>query len=321
MEKNRAGKWIIFAYGLPSHATPGLPITGDAANISANIRADGGVPNFVDDISPTELEAGYYIFDITASEANGDLLSLHPSSTTAHVQVIGVPGSVYTRPPNFSTMGIETDGDLTQVNSLAGHTAQTADHTAGIADVPTVAEFNARTLAAAAYFDPAVDPVANVTLVDTTTTNTDMRGTENAALATDLTTVDAIVDELKVAVITNAAGVDISADLADLPTVAEFEARTPTADQLAYMVRNAATAVPVTFTTAGGSTTLAVLNLVDGLVASSNDDQYSGRLLVFNIGTLKEVVTDITDYVGSTTTATVTAIPFAPTTVHTAVLM
>ena len=40
---------------------------------------------------------------------------------------------------------------------------QTADHAAGIADIPTVAEFNARTLATADYFDPAVDAVATVT--------------------------------------------------------------------------------------------------------------------------------------------------------------
>jgi hypothetical protein len=52
-----------------------------------------------------------------------------------------------------------------------------------LADVPTVAEFNARTLVAAAYFDPATDTVANVTTVATTTTNTDMRGTDSAALA------------------------------------------------------------------------------------------------------------------------------------------
>jgi hypothetical protein len=37
-----------------------------------------------------------------------------------------------------------------------------------------VAEFEARTLVAANYFDPAADTVARVTLVDTTTTNTDM---------------------------------------------------------------------------------------------------------------------------------------------------
>ena len=195
MEKNQAGKWIVFAYGLPDHANPGQPITGDAANITANVRIDGGAANAVDDVNPTELEAGYYVFDTTAVESNGDLISLHPTSSTADVQVIGVPGSIYTRPPNFNEMGIESDGDLTQVNSLAGHTAQTADHTAAIADVPTVAEFNARTLAAAAYFDPAADTVANVTTVATTTTNTDMRGTDSAATAANLAIVDTNVDD------------------------------------------------------------------------------------------------------------------------------
>ena len=55
------------------------------------------------------------------------------------------------------------------VTTLTGHTAQTADHTAGIADIPTVAEFNARTLAAASYFDPAADTVALVTDLTTKT--------------------------------------------------------------------------------------------------------------------------------------------------------
>ena len=50
-------------------------------------------------------------------------------------------------------------------------------------DGPTDAEMIARTLVAASYFDPAADAVANVTLVATTTTNTDVRGTDNAALA------------------------------------------------------------------------------------------------------------------------------------------
>jgi len=36
---------------------------------------------------------------------------------------------------------------------------QTADHTAAIADLPTVAEFQARTLVSAGYFDPATDEV------------------------------------------------------------------------------------------------------------------------------------------------------------------
>jgi len=55
------------------------------------------------------------------------------------------------------------------LTTYTGNTPQTADHTAGIADIPTVAEFNARTLVSADYFDPAVDAVANVTLTATTT--------------------------------------------------------------------------------------------------------------------------------------------------------
>lgn len=78
-------------------------------------------------------------------------------------------------------------------------------------DPPTNAEMEARTLVAASYFDPAADTVARVTLVDTCTTNTDMRGTNSAALASvctearlseldaanlpaDIATVDAAVD-------------------------------------------------------------------------------------------------------------------------------
>lgn len=111
------------------------------------------------------------------------------------------------------------------------------------------------------------------------------------------------------------------AQIDDIPTTAEFEARTPSAAQLAYIVDNAATGLPVTFTTSGGSTTAAVFNLVDGGAGSSTDDQYNSRLLVFTSGTLKGVVTDITDYDGASTTATITAIPFAPTSTHQARLI
>ena len=106
----------------------------------------------------------------------------------------------------------------------------------------------------------------------------------------------------------------------DGPTNTEMEARTPTAAQLAYIVANAATGMPVTFTTAGGGVTTAVLNQVDGAAASATADQYNGRLLVFTDGTLKGVVTDITDYDGSDV-ATITAIPFAPTSSHNARLI
>lgn len=59
---------------------------------------------------------------------------------------------------NLSTAQVNTEVDIALVDY----------------DGPTNAEMIARTLIAAGYFDPAADAVANVTLVATTTTNTDM---------------------------------------------------------------------------------------------------------------------------------------------------
>lgn len=174
-------------------------------------------------------------------------------------------------------------------------------------DPPTNAEMVARTLAAADYFDPATDTVATVTTLTNLPAITSNWLTA-AGLAADA------VAEIQ-------SGLASQTSVDDIPTVAEFELRTPTAAQLAYIVANAATGLPVTFTTSGGSTTAAVLNQVDGAAASATNDQYNGRLLVFTDGTLKGVVTDITDYVGGTTTATITAIPFAPTSSHNARLI
>lgn len=127
MERNVAGKWIVFAYGLEGHASPGQPVTGDASNITARIRANGGTAAIVADVNPTELGEGYYIFDLTPVETNGEMLSLHPTSSTANVQVLGVPGVVWTRPQNFNMLGIEADGSLSDTAISAGTANQIAD--------------------------------------------------------------------------------------------------------------------------------------------------------------------------------------------------
>ena len=113
----------------------------------------------------------------------------------------------------------DTVANVTTVATLTGHTAQTGDSfarlgapagatfAADIADLPTVAEFNARTLVAASYFDPAADTVANVTTVATLTGHTAQTGDNFARLGAP-------------------AGVSVSADIADVPTVSEFNART-----------------------------------------------------------------------------------------------
>lgn len=95
MQKNVTGqKWIVFAFNRGNN----VPFTGDAANITANLRQNGGAASPRADTNPAELEGGYYAFDISQAESNADLLTICPSSTTAKVIVIGVPGSIFTEP-------------------------------------------------------------------------------------------------------------------------------------------------------------------------------------------------------------------------------
>ena len=221
MQKNIASqKFIVFAFD----ATTNLPILGDAANITATISKDFAADSATNDVNPTETQGGFYAFDATQAETNANDIQIFPSSVTANIQVISVPGLITTVPVNFGDDIIQTadhtagiadipttaefnartiasanyatasalatvdsvvDAILVDTNELQLNqgdwlTATGFATTAEIADVPTVAEFNARTIPSANYFDPAVDSVANVTLVDTTTTNTDMRGTDSA---------------------------------------------------------------------------------------------------------------------------------------------
>lgn len=132
MFKNTASqKLTVIAFADAGHATldAGEVVTGDAANITAKIEQDDdGTRTAIADTNPTETEDGQYVFDLTAAECNGDKLTFYPESSTAGVQVVALPSNViYTRPPNFPDLGIESDGDLTKVNTLDGHTAQTGD--------------------------------------------------------------------------------------------------------------------------------------------------------------------------------------------------
>lgn len=123
MQKNTAGKWVVFAFQDEGGANPGEPVTGDAANITANIRIDGGAANAVDDTNPTELEDGFYIFDVTAAETNGDLILICPASATANVNVIGVPGAVWTMPANFNDLSVTETTGRVDVGSIEGSDA------------------------------------------------------------------------------------------------------------------------------------------------------------------------------------------------------
>lgn len=93
LQKNVASQyWIVFAFD----RTDNTPKTGDASNITGNLRIDGGSANGIDDTNPTELEDGYYIFGLTQAETNGDLIVICPASSTGDIQVIGCPMATWT---------------------------------------------------------------------------------------------------------------------------------------------------------------------------------------------------------------------------------
>jgi hypothetical protein len=119
MLKNVAGqKWTVLAF----NATNGNRTTGDAANITAKVAQDDGTAAAVTDTNPTEVEDGKYRFDLTQAETNGNKLELFAESSTASILVIGLPEVIYTRPANFQALGIEADGDITQVNTCVANT-------------------------------------------------------------------------------------------------------------------------------------------------------------------------------------------------------
>lgn len=90
LQKNVAGqKWVVYAWNITTDAL----VTGDAANITAKIRKDGGSLTATNDVNPTELESGYYEFDLTQAESQFDVAELIAVSGTGSVQVRGVPES------------------------------------------------------------------------------------------------------------------------------------------------------------------------------------------------------------------------------------
>src|SRR3972149_5283401 len=98
MFKNVAAKIMVFAFDTTSNVAK----TGDAANITAYISKDYGTVTILGDTAATEMDAtnakGYYLFDVTATEVNADVLMISAKSTTANIAVVGAPAVIFTRP-------------------------------------------------------------------------------------------------------------------------------------------------------------------------------------------------------------------------------
>lgn len=86
MYKNQAGTLKVFAFNRFTNA----PVLGDAANITCKVSLDGGARTALADTNPTEMEDGFYLFNVLASENNGDTADFFPESITSGAQVIAV---------------------------------------------------------------------------------------------------------------------------------------------------------------------------------------------------------------------------------------
>lgn len=112
-----------------------------------------------------------------------------------------------------------------------------------------------------AGYDPATHKVQGVVLNDTTTTNTDMRGTDSAATASALSAVNSLVTAIKV--VTDKIG-------------------------------NASVIISGTVDYTGEAASTTEFEADD--ITEATDDHYNGRIIVFTSGAVAGQVTDITDY-------------------------
>lgn len=171
-------------------------------------------------------------------------------------------------------------------------------------------------------YDPAANKVQGVVLVDTTTTNSDMRGTDSAALASVCT--EARLAEL------DAANLPTTTDAIETDTQ-NIQNRIPDAlvsgnlksDALAINSNTAAATrlalsanqvIPGTVDTATNGHTPTTTEFQADDITEATADHFNGRVVIFTSGALAGQASDITDYaaVGGIGQFTVTAMTEAP---------
>ena len=182
--KNTASQKLrVFAFADPGHATldAGEPVTGDAAQITARTAVDNAALGASNDTNPAEIDAtnakGYYEFDLTQAETNGDIIEFYAQSSTAGVQVVTVGGSnQMTHSPNLPGMFVGITVLAEWLGAIAGKqasdaTAQTEMRATGAGsgtyDATTDSQEAIRDRGDAAWTDSAAATFPNL-LVSTT---------------------------------------------------------------------------------------------------------------------------------------------------------
>lgn len=328
-----------------SNGTDGLgAIKTDTAAILADTGTDGVV------IAPGQTVATVTTVtnDVGVNEWNGvALATTNPLPNAAAGAAGGLPtdstGKTSFNDLSAAQVNAEVDTALADVN--LDHLVGTAT---GIPAVPAGTYFDQMLDDGTAVYDRTTDSLQAIRdHVGDGTNLTEAGGTGDhltaVASAANLATVDTVVDGIQADLDNGTDGLgaiktetaSIQADTNDIQTrlpAALTGAGNIKADALAvdgsttaatHLKDHALTAVPVTFSATSATTTTATLVNVDGSAASSTDDYYNGRVLIFTGGTpaLVYQATDITDYNGTTKVATFTAVTVAPDATTTAVMV
>ena len=180
-----------FATGIPTALVSGV------VDIYENVTA---APIITAETLTVSLNgrAGFNVITVTATaasgfEVGGSYTAILDAGTVDSVSVIGEVVA------HFTLDGSAAAQDLANATDGLG-----ALRTLTL-DVPTVAEFDARTLLAASYFDPSADTVANVTTVATLTGHIAQTGDSfarlgapaGASVSADILVIDDFVDALE----------------------------------------------------------------------------------------------------------------------------
>jgi hypothetical protein len=134
VQKNVGSQKIIF---FAFDSTTNTPKTGDAANITGYISKDFGAVTVLGDTSATEMDAtnakGYYLFDVTQTETNADVILGSAKSTTANIVVVGAPATIFTTPASFTSFVAQTGDSYARIGANGAGLSAVAVGTGGIA--------------------------------------------------------------------------------------------------------------------------------------------------------------------------------------------
>lgn len=256
--KNAIQKIHVYAYD----STTGAAKTGDAANITAYVSLDG-TANAIDDTNPAEVDAtnmpGVYVFDLTAAETNCDSFALYAKSATSNIRIEPIIGfttagtstslsaNAIAIAANAITATAIQDGAITAAKLNTG--AITADAFAANAitnaAVADDVDVNVKTITAGAITAAAIAASAlnnkgnwnigktGYSMTGTLTTldalNTSLSSTHGSAswaTATGFSTHSASDVVTALGTGSTLTALATATAVADVPTVAEFEART-----------------------------------------------------------------------------------------------